>query len=225
MGEASQDIVMIHCNSCGQETKHELVHRHLIKHDVETYYAELGTAVTGEIWSAVRHELYECRGCEEVTFRRSELFSETLPDCVMTFHPPRVSRKLPDWLHDIDDKDTKQLLEEVYAALHADSRRLAMMGCRAILDRVLVRAVGDVGGFEEKLRRMAKERLLSETHQGILSAAIDAGSASAHRGYSPDPTVLEHVVAIVEHVVFAGVLSNRADGVRRETPARKRGEP
>lgn len=97
-----------------------------------------------------------------------------------------------------------------------------MMGCRAVVDRVLVLAIGDVGGFEAKLALMVKQQLLSEPDRKILAAAIDAGSASAHRGYLPTPETLAHVVSIVEHLAQAELLSAAADDVREKTPPKPR---
>ena len=185
MADAEPHVERIHCNNCACETKHE--RKHQITHEDTTHlYDEESGEVEVDTWRLVENELFECRGCEEVTLRRSERSMAIHPDEVsVTYFPPRVWRRLPEWLTQVDDADVKGLVNEVYAALQADSRRLAMMGCRAILDRMMVKAVGDVGSFEEKLDKMVAQQLLSKPDRDALDAAIDAGSASAHRGGSP----------------------------------------
>lgn len=220
MADAEPHIERIHCNNCGCETKHERKH-HITHQDVTHVYDEDSREVEVDTWRHVENALYECLGCEDVTLRRSEQTWLMDPDEEsVTYFPPRVWRRLPEWLTQVDDADIKGLFNEVYAALQADSRRLATMGCRAVLDRIMVKAVGDVGGFEQKLDRMVAEQLLSKPDRDALDAAIDAGSASAHRGYSPTALALEHVVSIVEHLVHASLLPSAANEVRKTTPPR-----
>jgi hypothetical protein len=44
---------------------------------------------------------------------------------------------------------------------------------------------GEGGIFIDKLKRMHKTGLITETQVEIINAAFDAGSAAAHRGYRP----------------------------------------
>jgi uncharacterized protein DUF4145 len=214
MAEKVPHIEEVHCNTCHRRTNHRRVHQHRRTggHPRE----ECG-------WWSAEYELFVCRGCDEVTLRQRERCYDDEPgEAVVTYFPPRVSRPQPAWLGRIKDENVTALLKEVYAALHADSRRLAMMGCRGVLDRMMVKAVGDVGTFEQKLARMVAQQLLSQPDRGVLAAAIDAGSASAHRGYLPTPEALDHVVSIVEHTVQATLLPSVAKEIKRTTPRRRK---
>lgn len=67
---------------------------------------------------------------------------------------------------------------------------------------------------------MVDERLLSQPEREVLHAAIEAGSASAHRGYQPTQEVLAHVVSIAEHSVQATLLPEVAAEIKHKTPNR-----
>lgn len=211
MAQEKVYVEKIHCNACLQRTNHRRICCHRRNEHSED----------DEIWWNAEYDLFTCQGCGEVTLRQQEWCSEDHPPGPTTsFFPPRVARQTPTWLWSIDDEEILGLLKEVYVALQADARRLAMMGCRAILDRLMVQAVGDVGSFTKKLDRMVGEHLLSQADRDVLDAAVDAGSASAHRGYQPTPRVLGHVVSIVEHSVQATLLPEVAEEIKAKTPER-----
>jgi hypothetical protein len=113
------------------------------------------------------------------------------------------------------------LVEEVYAALHNGSSRLAMMGTRALFDMLAIDQVGDVGSFAAKLDALESKGLISAKNREVVGAAIDAGSASAHRGYEPGPWELSRVMDILENVlqsVYA--LDSAAKWLKKFTPPR-----
>ncbi len=217
MVESKTQEERIHCNGCGQRTKHLCVH----EHSIEGQDPEEG--IPG-VWWTTSYTLFECGGCESITLRETFVHSEhdpehwPCPDPV--YYPPRVSRQSPEWLWKLEDDEVAGMLQEVYAALHADSRRLALMGCRAILDRFMEEQVGDLGGFKEKLNELAKKRLISDPDLEMLDAAIEAGSAAAHRGYQPNQKVLDVVVNIVEHLLYSSLLRLEKETVKASTPRR-----
>tara|TARA_R110002126_G_scaffold28337_1_gene94157 strand:+ start:7058 stop:7708 length:651 start_codon:yes stop_codon:yes gene_type:complete len=212
MAEKKAHVEKVHCNACTQQTNHRRVcSHHRNEHDGED----------DGVWWSSEYDLFVCQGCGDVTLRQKERFSEDFPPAsTISYYPPRVARQIPDWQWSVEDKEVLGLLKEVYVALQADARRLAMMGCRAVLDRIMVQSVGDVGTFPEKLNRMVDERRLSQADRDVLDAAIDAGSASAHRGYEPTPRVLGHVVSIVEHSVQSTLLPEVAEEIKAKTPKR-----
>ena len=141
-----------------------------------------------------------------------------------TYFPPRVSRRKPAWFDRYDvPSDYKGLLEEIYTALHADSRRLAMMGTRSLVDAVIRRTVGDAGGFDKGLDALVAKYVISERDRAIIEAAVDAGHASAHRGHQPAPDDVNVVIDIVERLIHAEILAEQAQALKATTPPRKRG--
>ena len=139
-----------------------------------------------------------------------------------TFFPPRISRRKPAWVDRLEvPSEYIGILDEVYAALHADSRRLAMMGVRALIDAVIRRTVGDQDNFAKGLDELSGKYLISERDRGIIEAAIDVGHASAHRGHKPSSNDVNVVIDIVERMIHAEILAEQAQALKKTTPARK----
>lgn len=206
--------VWSHCNACGHETEHNLVKLISKSRDYEhgPYVVTVGT----------KWRILQCCGCHEVAMSRVDWCSEDDPQdpYVPTYFPPRVSRRKPDWLTRQEAPAYQGLLDEVYAALHADSRRLAMMGARAIIDKAIARKVGDQGNFAKGLDELQKANLLSQQERPLIEAAIDAGSAAMHRGHQPSADSLNTVIDIVERIIHAEILEEKAKELAAATPRR-----
>ena len=87
----------------------------------------------------------------------------------------------------------------------------------------MVEKVGDKGSFEQKLEALERNGFVGKKNREFLAAALDAGNAAAHRGFSPAPSELEYVMDIVENLIeVAYVLERRADKIRRATPPRQK---
>lgn len=210
--------VWSHCNECGQETKHDVVHQ---AKRVRTYDQDQYSIDVGSNWT-----ILQCSGCEEVAMRRVDWCSEDDPQDGPnnpTFFPARVSRRKPVWLT-LEDAPSSYIgmLDEVYAALHADSRRLAIMGARAIIDVVITRTVGDQGNFAKGLEELETRDLIGKRDRSIIEAAIEAGSAAMHRGHQPTTDDVNVVIDIVERMIQAELLEVKAKALAATTPPRKR---
>jgi len=203
-----------HCNECGQETLHNVVN--LIKR-VRTYDNDQYPVDAGTNWRVL-----QCCGCEEIALSRVDWCSEDDPTDPYTpvYFPPRVSRRKPDWLVRREAPGYHGILEEIYTALHADSRRLAMMGARAVIDMAIAKRVGDQGGFSMGLNALEQANLLSKQERPLIEAAFDAGSAAMHRGHQPTIDDLNTVIDIVERVVHAEVLEEKVRKLASATPKR-----
>jgi Domain of unknown function (DUF4145) len=203
-----------HCNQCGQETLHKLVN--LVTRS-RTYDEDQYSVSAGTNW-----RLLQCRGCEEITLSRVDWFSEDDPTEPYTpvYFPPRVSRRIPDWLVRGEAPGYRGILEEIYAALHADSRRLAMMGARTVIDLAIAKRVGDQGSFAQGLSALEDANLLSKQERRLIEAAFDAGSAAMHRGHQPTADALNTVIDIIERVVHAEVLEDKVKDLAAATPKR-----
>jgi hypothetical protein len=198
------------CRECHGETKHLV----LCKREVDGEDKENGWQ-----WRDT-YEFLECGGCGKVSLCHTFDFSEE-PEPTVRHYPPPVSRRKPSWHRDLP-YDLMSLLSEVYSALDADSRRLALMGARTVADMVLEEAVGDIGSFAEKLRELEKQGFVGKRNREILRVALDAGSAAAHRGFQPTTEDLTTVMDIIENVVQAVfVLESAAKRLREATPPRQ----
>jgi len=114
------------------------------------------------------------------------------------------------------------LMEEVYTALQANSKRLALMGARALVDDFMNDKVGDIGGFNQKLEELEKQGLISKANRCFLDAALEAGHAVIHRGFNPKKETVEQVMDIVENLLQTYVLDEAADDLKKSTPERKK---
>jgi hypothetical protein len=210
------EIIWSHCNKCGQETKHDIVHTSSRR---RTFDDDLYSVDVTSVWTVL-----QCCGCEEVTLRRIDWCSEDDPTegpGPFTYFPPRVSRRKPAWVSRLDvPSEYLSLLEETYTALHADSRQLAMMGARALVDAVIRRNAGQQPTFAKGLGALAEKHLISEQDLGIIEAAVDVGHAAAHRGHKATPEDINVVIDIVERLIQTELLAEQARELKKTTPPR-----
>jgi len=96
-----------------------------------------------------------------------------------------------------------------------------MMGARTLIDMVILKHVGDVGSFPQKLGELKAKGFLSEKNLEILQAALEAGNAAAHRGHQAEPKHLNQVMDIVENLLQTLVLQGDLDELKKATPPRK----
>lgn len=201
------------CSSCGRETKHVVLAAR------ETL--ELVSDNEGQEFPIAKNHftLLECCGCEAVCLRHDyEYFPES--DTTTRYFPPPLSRRRPKWLHALPP-ELSSLLGELYAALATDGRRLAVMGARALVDMVMESKVGDVGSFVRKLEELEAQGVISRNNREYLAAALNAGSAVAHRGHVPSVEAVDQVMDIVENLLEAVyVLPKAAADLQKETPPR-----
>lgn len=206
------EIVRSHCNTCGRVTKH------LVLHVKETRDSE-ELEDYGPIFWDNTYELLECRGCESISLKHTNIFEPT-EEVDVTIYPPRVTRRKPHWFYQIPSA-VRTLLQQIYQALDANSRALALMGARAVLDMVLVETVGDQGSFGAKLDALEKHGAIGAKSKEILRAALDAGNAASHRGYQPTTDDINAVMDIVENLLQAVYhLKTLAESLKKATPTR-----
>jgi hypothetical protein len=208
------------CNECTCQTEHNI----LKMHKTSEADSQDGT------WCETVVEMIECRGCHFISLKRTFIFSEYNGPQIEYFPPP-ISRRKPGWWSSFllgvpCDLDLPELFEEVYSTLHANNRRLATMGARAILDVVIVHCIGDAGTFHQKLDALQKEDFINKRQRDFLDAALNAGNAATHRGHCPSAAHLNRVMDIVEHVVEQiFVLPHATEELKKATPARRKGGP
>ena len=209
----TSEVVRAHCNSCGQETKHYVVFEKR-QNDSAVIDPHRGYSIS---W-VTTYTMLECRGCEEVCLKQASWNSEEETTAVV-YYPPRVARRQPAWYDELHS-DYQSLLAEIYTALYADSKRLAMMGLRAVIDVFIVRKLEDSPHFEEGLKELVSQNYITTRSKEIIEAAVNAGHASAHRNHNPTSEQLNAVIAIVENLIQFDLLTESADTLRKTTPPR-----
>ena len=146
------------------------------------------------------------------------------PGVKETYYPSPTVRTKPTWSDSISDEVLRDVLDELYSALDAGLSVLASVGARTLLDRAgyLLLSGDPKGGFEGKLSALVTRGFISLQDKEALDAVADAGNASAHRGYTPTPERLGHIVDIIENFLQRTfVLTTAAEEIRKSTPVRK----
>jgi hypothetical protein len=211
----STKVEWIHCNQCLHPTKHSIIAHH--KHIDEGPQEDWGCP-----WWEIEHTLFICCGCESITLRRHLEHSEWEEHSETEFYPPQVSRRQPKW-HDKLPYEIQELLCEIYTALHSNSRRLALMGVRTVIDIFMLDKIGeDIGTFNQKLQALVDRGYLGSQQKDILNVALDAGHAAAHRGYQPSPEVLNHTIDVVESLLQSYALEKDSNLVKGEIPSKSK---
>lgn len=79
----------------------------------------------------------------------------------------------------------------------------------------------DKGTFTKNLKALEETGVIGRKNREFLAAALDAGSAAAHRGYIPKSEDVDHAMTIVENLLEAAyVLDEAAGSLKRSTPRR-----
>lgn len=219
MAEEMKKIVKAHCNRCLGDTNHELLRKE------KTSWCQDDPAKPGyDLSGSDTYEMLKCIGCDTVALRHTSWFSED-HDSTVRYYPPAVSRQEPEWLTDLynllPSKFMHDLLEEVYVALHNDSRRLATMGVRALLDHVMTDKVGDNGSFKANISEFEKQGYIAARQRKMLEVVLEAGHAVMHRSYQPSKEDLEAALSITENLIQS-IYIHQAKSKRIKVPRRRR---
>lgn len=206
----------VHCNWCRHKTLHRLLKSVHVKDEVE--FDETSTYICDS-----KYDLLQCCGCSTVRMRNT--YEDPSGQVEVAFYPPSITRHPPHWPTMIP-LDLYSMLHEVYRALGAECNRLALIGTRTLMDMVILKEVGDVGPFSEKLEALEKKGVLSQKNSEVLSAVLDAGSAAAHRGFNPKLENVHAVLDIVENLLSSlYVVDKLAERIKKVTPQRPKRVP
>jgi hypothetical protein len=213
------------CHKCNSVTN-QTVCFFLEEFDVQTVFSKNFKVAKGYITVRRCWIISKCNGCETANLRI--VTSHFGPDgqlgkALDSYFPRKhgTGRAFPVWVFHLEDSYI-ELLTEIYAAVSGNSRRLALMGVRAIIDMFLVENIGDVGTFSDKLDASMEAGYINKNQKDILLVAIDAGSAASHRGFKPTSEDLNSIIDIVEHVLSEGFHKKRAEEIKQVTPKRSK---
>ncbi len=221
---ASTSTTKAHCNMCGPDRNHEVLHRE------RTEGSEQYDQYSSIDWWDL-YEMLRCAGCGNITMRHTSYFSEHDGTSVV-YYPPAVARREPRWMSelllstkwlDFNEQRTSihDLLKEVYVALHNDSRNLAGMGVRAILDQVMTEKVGDRHSFVRTLEAFKEGGFLSDHQAETLDTILEAGHATVHRGWRPSLDDLDTLLDVTESLIASTYIHERkAKDLAKRVPPR-----
>lgn len=147
----------------------------------------------------------ECLGCGEISFvdriwaDPGSFFGDAYVKEEL-FFPVSPCRLPPSWAPDLPT-NIMNLLLEVYSAANYQLFNVATMGVRAVVDLTLNSLVGDIGGFEQKLKEAVKQGLIEQRYEDPLSSIIESGHAASHRGHTYDRKSFELIMSILEQLL------------------------
>lgn len=218
--------VKSHCNRCQRDTNQEVLHSETFswEEDIEEHHLRIsGTDI---------YEMLKCLGCDSITLRHTEWFSENFDEQgkirpIFYYYPPAISRPEPKWLSELDTilDDEKEfihdLMKEIYSGLHNNSRRLATMGIRALIEHIMIKKAGDQGSFSKNLESFAAQGFISLSQEDILNTVLEAGHATIHRSYSPTTEDLHTCMDITESIVESVYIHpEKANKLKEKIPKR-----
>lgn len=206
-----------HCNVCGGERNHDVLHSESTRWDDD----EQG------VYGGDTYETVKCCGCEAIKLRHVSWFSED-EESSITYFPPAVFRRHPAWFEELIDLSSENefvvsLLNEIYVALHNNLTSLATMGVRALLEKVMISQSGDLGSFAAHVKKFEELGHLSKKQRERLDAILDAGHAAMHRIYSPKSSDVITLLEIAEHIIESVFLhDSRVEKLKQNVPAKQR---
>ncbi|WP_285429163.1 DUF4145 domain-containing protein [Pseudomonas sp. lyk4-R2A-8] len=181
-----------------------------------------------EQWGHTVYRLAECCGCEEVFFHQSSWHSEDYdyvydkeskqdvmchPTTNITFPAPEKETEKPDWVWDIATIDPQlfSILNEMYQAYENSSFILASVGLRTAFDRSTeILKIDPSLSLEAKVKHLFNEGFIGETESKNLEVVTDAGSAAAHRAWSPNRDEFKTLLTTLEQFIHRTVISGKA---------------
>jgi hypothetical protein len=214
----SDNVSKIYCYKCNQKTRQKLLFNKT-EADVQEVFFE---SLKGESrWVIEQREwsIFQCLGCEFLNLEVVTSHAGIDKKWIKHF-PGKADRQVPTWIFSLDKKYI-YLLSEIYATFNAKSYTLCLMGARTVIDMFIIDKIGDVGTFKDKMHKLEEQKFISVVERECLDATIDAGNASAHRGYMPSEEVLHSIIDIIEHLMKTLILPTKKDKIKNSTPTRK----
>lgn len=178
-------------------------------------------------------QVVQCRDCRSTTYC---IDTKIHPGSMVgdsyvqktDYYPPLPLRIRPNWLSELTE-NYRNILNEVYSALDNSLFRLASAGTRTVIDCLITDQIGDIGGFEEKVKELVNKGIIDADERDILLTLIDAGSASMHRSFNPSEDLIKDMMDILEKILFKvciepkekQALKEKAKALREKTPKRE----
>lgn len=225
------EIIKAHCNKCLGDRNHYVLHE-----EKQSWDEEVDTHIV--ISGGDTFKMLKCCGCESVKLRHSNWFSEAYdeygrPYVNVNYYPPATSRPEPKWFKSLggflpsdEEQYISDLLSEIYTALHNDSRRLATMGARALLEHIMISKVGDKGTFSKNLDAFQAQGFLSLKQREIIEPILEAGHATIHRGFNPSIEDVNTVIEITESLVETTYIhTEKASKLKSRVPNKIKAKP
>lgn len=224
--EKSTKIEKAHCPTCNRQQScdlHEKIYKPWAWSDKQ------GNSGYG----GASYSLFQCRGCETVfTEKRSwddqdldhwhneDGKTQSEANYTKETYPRPPSRPCPDWLDRIGSIDfvLHNILDETYKCYEENCFVLTAIGMRTALDCCFTNVQIDPGkSFQERLKELRDRGFIGETEHSLLTVLTDAGSAAAHRGWSPDQGEIAHLLDVLENFIHRVLVNGQQALAMKDT--------
>nr|WP_314089413.1 DUF4145 domain-containing protein [uncultured Shinella sp.] len=205
--------------------------------DIAGHHQESGEEGDGEYMWNTNWYLLVCCGCEYVFAQSVSTNSEDysnyynrLGDTETEYHetvktwPARAKRTRPEWFEHggvesaMETAALDASLNELYGALDHDLFVLSSIGIRTSFDIAAeLLGIDPSMRFEDKVADLVAKGLIKESEKEHIDVLVDAGSASAHRGWQPRIDDLAVLMGILEDFIY----NNMVLPTRKQAEAEK----
>jgi hypothetical protein len=206
--DGAHKTIWVSCPYCGRVTCHKILT------DVESLYTEDTEPGLGLRWWE-NFLTIQCQGCWGVSFCQESRDDITPIDCdgdegspldpdpvTRTLFPRRVlgCPEMPDARYHLP-QGIYSIYKETRDAFCTQMAVLTGLGIRAIVEAVCREKVGEEGGLNQKINRLAAARLISEQEAQVLHSLRFMGNAAAHEAKSHTQDELRTAFEVVEHLL------------------------
>lgn len=190
------------------------------------------------------HRLLQCLGCETVFYWRSAWDSsdydyvynhelgQDVPEPNIrteTYPKPEKKSERPDWTWSLYQRDRilSRIMNEVYSAIELNAYILASVGLRTAFDRATeILGIQPSIALAEKVSTLQNGGWIGTTEAENLTVLVNAGSAAAHRGWSPDQEDLKPLLRTLEQFLERTIMSDkRISEIADKIPQRQKKKP
>jgi hypothetical protein len=227
MSPISDKFRLAPCNRCLRQTNHNVLWK-----DVRPWEDVIDEDMGHSISGSESYFVLECAGCNEVRLLHSYWFSEDTdfegrPTSYSDYYPPTVSRQKPIWRKSkltnwTVEEELNPLFDEVYTAHAAGAFTIAVMGIRALTEKIMVEQVGDQGTFAATVDKFFSAGFVAPVQQErFKNVLIEAGHAAMHRNFKPSMDDVETLLGLVENLVnIIYYEPSRTNKVKEKIPAK-----
>ncbi|MCX7380378.1 MAG: DUF4145 domain-containing protein [Alphaproteobacteria bacterium] len=230
------ETVRLQCFSCCRETNQECLWRTIRTEEYEAARDDLDWDGK-RVFFRRRYSVTACKGCDNIRliaesegefhtslpisgdFETPSYLDE--PDEVLVERRQRM-RAMPVWWNALPDAEMVRFGHEVYGALGNGWLHLAFMGMRRIVERMMVRSVGDQGSFHKTTAAFSDKENLGARPRDAIKALIAFGNAATHRKVETgDPVLNSSIFEVFEALLYQHyILPNVTGEVENATSAK-----
>lgn len=203
INKAQGEECRVPCRNCDFETRHKVLQ--------SVDISEEDSSPNFYYWCADSHQIIQCQGCDDVSFRKVHTNSEDIdhdpetgeqsldatidvyPSRIVGRHKLRQARFLPFGV--------SQIYDETHAALCNKQPILAGIGIRALVEAVCQEEQAIGKNLEQKIDNLVTLGVLTKSGAEMLHGTRMLGNTAAHEIKPHSEVMLSNAMDVVEHLL------------------------